>query len=64
LESFFTPFQLSFNFFTSNQKGGENVLGFPPSFRLKIDEKQTRFFTENSAEKFEFSNQCQFPSWG
>jgi hypothetical protein len=28
----FTPFQLSFEFFTSNRKRGENVLGFPPSF--------------------------------
>jgi hypothetical protein len=43
---------------TSNQKSGENVLGFPPSFWLKIDGKQTRFFIENSAEKFEISNQC------
>jgi hypothetical protein len=59
-QSFFTSFQLSFKFFTSNRKSGENALGFPPSFQLKIDGKQTRFFTENSTEKFEFSNQC----WG
>jgi hypothetical protein len=51
-------FQLSFEFFTSNRKSVENVLGFPPSFHQKIDGKQMRFFTENSAEKFEFSNQC------
>jgi hypothetical protein len=31
---------------------------FPPTFQLKIDGKQTTFFTKNSAEKFEFSNQC------
>jgi hypothetical protein len=31
----FTPFQLSFEFFASNQKSGENILGFPPSFQLK-----------------------------
>jgi hypothetical protein len=32
-QGFFTPFQLSFEFFPSNWKSGENVLGFPPSFR-------------------------------
>jgi hypothetical protein len=58
-QSFFTPFQLSFEFFPSNQESGEKSLGFPPSFQLKIHGKQTRFFTENSAEKFEFSNQCR-----
>jgi hypothetical protein len=63
-ESFFTPFQLYFEFFTLNWKSGENVLGFPPSFWLQIDGKQTTFFTENSAEKFEFSNQCRHKySW-
>jgi hypothetical protein len=34
-KAFFTPFQLSFEFFTSNRKSSENVLGFPPSFQLK-----------------------------
>jgi hypothetical protein len=34
-KAFFTPFQLSFEFFASNRKSGENVLGFPPSFQLK-----------------------------
>jgi hypothetical protein len=37
-------------------------LGFPPSFQLEIDGKQTKIFTENSAEKFEFSNQCHWKS--
>jgi hypothetical protein len=31
---------------------------FHPVFQLKIDGKQTTFFTKNSAENFEFSNQC------
>jgi hypothetical protein len=53
-QSFFTPFQLSFEVFTSNWKSGENVLGFPSTFRLKIHGKQTSPFTENSAEKFEY----------
>jgi hypothetical protein len=30
---------------------------FHPVFQLKIDGKQTTFFTKNSAEKFEFPNQ-------
>jgi hypothetical protein len=34
-QSFFTPFQHSFEFFTSNRKSGENVLSFPLSFQLK-----------------------------
>jgi hypothetical protein len=50
----FHPFS---TFFCSNWKSGENVLGFPPSFWLKIDGKRTRFFTGNSAEKLEFPNQ-------
>jgi hypothetical protein len=57
LKTFSPFFNFLFEFFISNRKSGENVLGFPPSFRLKIDGKQTRFFTENPAEKFEFSNQ-------
>jgi hypothetical protein len=58
LKPFLSPFQLSFEFFTSNRNSGENVFGFPPIFWLKIDGKQTRFFTENSAEKSEFSDWC------
>jgi hypothetical protein len=34
----FHPFS-TFEFFTSNRKSGENVLGFPPSFQQKIDGK-------------------------
>jgi hypothetical protein len=44
ISKLFTPFQLSFEFFTSNQKSGENVLGFPPSFQLKNQWKTNNIF--------------------
>jgi hypothetical protein len=43
-QGFFTPFQLSFEFFTSNWKSGENVLGFPPSLQLKNGRKMNNIF--------------------
>jgi hypothetical protein len=43
-QCFFTPFPLSFEFFPSNQKSGENVLGFPPGFQLKNGWKRNNIF--------------------
>jgi hypothetical protein len=43
-KAFFTPPQPPPEFFTSNQKSGENVLGFPPSFQLKNGWKTNNIF--------------------
>jgi hypothetical protein len=52
-------FKAFFNFLLSFSPQTGNILSFPPSFRLKIDRKQMTFFTKDSAENLEFSNQCK-----
>jgi hypothetical protein len=64
LEGFFTPFQLSFEFFTSNRKGGENVLGFPPSFSWKLMENKRDFSLRIQQKNLIFPPSVNFPVRG